>query len=289
MIPNRYQAIRCGLALGLLGAGAAAMADPPFITGSADPNYSTLFQGASAATFAGLGFSVGAGAGQLHVSIDTFTDPAGLIFGTVLGNGHLTASGQTTGLLNYGYVVTATTPASVNARDYAWGQNYGTNAGTNPALDTPWNGSVFDLGGPANKAVVFPVIDHGPLPNEALEYTVYLSNTPNSTALADWHLATLSEVYMQGWQADNAALSDGFTTVWTLASPSDTFRYVSVQGVGSQALHPVFDTEDEIDAVAGLTAQGTGVGTPPIPEPETYALMLAGLGVLGMLARRRKT
>jgi hypothetical protein len=28
--------------------------------------------------------------------------------------------------------------------------------------------------------------------------------------------------------------------------------------------------------------------TPPIPEPETYALMLAGLGLLGFMARRKK-
>ena len=33
--------------------------------------------------------------------------------------------------------------------------------------------------------------------------------------------------------------------------------------------------------------QGTG-GTPPIPEPQTYALMLGGLGVVGLIARRRK-
>jgi hypothetical protein len=29
-------------------------------------------------------------------------------------------------------------------------------------------------------------------------------------------------------------------------------------------------------------------GVAPIPEPETYALMLAGLGAMGFIARRRK-
>jgi hypothetical protein len=28
--------------------------------------------------------------------------------------------------------------------------------------------------------------------------------------------------------------------------------------------------------------------TAPVPEPETYAMLLAGLGVLGAVARRRK-
>ena len=288
MAINQYQkSLQIGLTfLGLSAASANVMADPPFITGAGDPNFSTAFQGASAATFAGLGFSVGAGAGQLHVSIGTFTDPAGLVYGTVLGTGNLTASGQTTGLLTYAYSAFGPTPATLNARDYAWGQNYGPNASTNPALDTPWNGSVFNLGGAANKAVVFPVIDHGPLPQEALEYTVYLTDSPLSTNLADWHRATLSEVYLQGWQPDNVALADGFTTVWTLANPTDTFHYVSVQGVGSGALAPYFDFEDEIDAVAGLTAEGRTVGN--IPEPETYAMLLAGLGLLGFAARRRK-
>jgi hypothetical protein len=33
---------------------------------------------------------------------------------------------------------------------------------------------------------------------------------------------------------------------------------------------------------------GNGHTTSPIPEPESYAMMMAGLGLLGFIARRRK-
>lgn len=33
----------------------------------------------------------------------------------------------------------------------------------------------------------------------------------------------------------------------------------------------------------------TGGGTPPVPEPETYALLLSGLGVIAWVARRRRS
>jgi len=38
----------------------------------------------------------------------------------------------------------------------------------------------------------------------------------------------------------------------------------------------------------GAILDNVVVSTPAIPEPETYALMLAGLGAVGYAARRRK-
>jgi hypothetical protein len=48
----------------------------------------------------------------------------------------------------------------------------------------------------------------------------------------------------------------------------------------------------------GVLTEATGInshgqvaafGISPIPEPETYAMLLVGLGLLGFIARRRKT
>ena len=42
-------------------------------------------------------------------------------------------------------------------------------------------------------------------------------------------------------------------------------------------------------AFSGITVDGVPVDpSPAIPEPKTYAMMLAGLGLLGFMARRKK-
>lgn len=270
-----------------LGAGAA---NASLVTGSADPEYTHAFQGASAADFAAQGYSVGTGANDLKVYTNTWTDPAGLTFGALTNTSSVAGFGITTGLLNYAYGGGGSAAANGNARDYAWIQNTGSNFTNSAANDKPWLGNIFDLGGQANKAVVFPIIDHGPLPWEAVEYTVYLTNNPLSTNPADWTLAVLDAVYLEGWQPDSTALADGFTTVWRLPSGS-TFRYVSVEGVGSQAFgggalnSQQTGNEDEIDAVAGLTESGDAVGG-SVPEPGSLAL--AGLGLALLRLRRRR-
>lgn len=253
------------------------------ITGPLDPNYSTTYQGASAATFDGLGFTVGTGATDLKVDTGTYVDPSGLIFGNMI-TPNASAYGTTYDKMGYGYSIDSADTAYGNARDYKWVQNTGTNSGTTPALDQPWLGTIWNLGGQANQAVVFPIVDHGPLPQEVVEYTVYLTNTPGSINLADWHLALLDQVYLQGWETDTTSLADGFTTVWKLAGGA-TFQYVSLQGVGSQAIQPLFGNEDEIDTVAGLTAAGQGVGS-TVPEPASMALL--GIGFAGLAAMRRR-
>lgn len=55
-----------------------------------------------------------------------------------------------------------------------------------------------------------------------------------------------------------------------------------MEGVGLQSL------DDESWAMDNLRIDAFNAVAAPVPEPETYALMLAGLGVVGMVGRRRR-
>jgi len=152
----------------------------------------------------------------------------------------------------------------------------------------PWEGLVFDLGGPSNKVALFAENDHGPQPCESLEYSVYLTDNPyardaiidplvSGVDPAKWNRAVLAKIYTKGFvevrppdQAGHAACGDtatfsveedSFVQVFSLPC-GITFRYAAVIA-GNDALDfsacGYDSSEAEVDAVAGLTEQGAGV------------------------------
>ncbi len=79
----------------------------------------------------------------------------------------------------------------------------------------------------------------------------------------------------------------GFTFVVSEDEQSFVNGLLAIGGAGT-----TFALEASLGDFAGgpdsFLIYNLGTVTPPVPEPGTYALMLAGLGVLGFLARRRK-
>jgi PEP-CTERM motif len=76
-----------------------------------------------------------------------------------------------------------------------------------------------------------------------------------------------------------------FAVIGSDNTPADGFSFGNL-AAGNYALNVLGLAEG---SQGGFYAGGMIAQTAPIPEPETYALMLAGLGIVGFIARRRRS
>ncbi len=265
-MPNlTHVAIKCILIPGLLFGQQVQAA---LITNPDDPRN---WQGASVGTFANFFYGSNTLANrQLVVDNklldDGIFDPTGYTPASlILGGANPGRSLDLTGTGNYDYVTPeGDVTTAAGAIDDKWFQT-----GSLPGE------TIFDLGFQATKAAIFNTIDHGPLPQEAIESTIYLSNDKLT-----WTQAVTERVWLEGFQPNLGILWDGFSYVVGTGT-SDTFRYASVTWGGPGALQS--DGDNEINGILGTKADLTpyAPGT-AVPGP----LPLLGVGAAFGYSRR---
>lgn len=96
-----------------------------------------------------------------------------------------------------------------------------------------------------------------------------------------------------GWSNFNGMLDSNRAVVWSGTILTDLNSFLTASEISAGwVLQQATDINDQGVIVGNakntLTGRNTVFMLAPVPEPETYAMMLAGLGLIGGMARRRK-
>jgi len=248
--------------LGLLLTSRAVTAAP-----LTDPDDPRSWQGATVGTFA-----------QLYFGANTLANRQMVIDLGLLDDGLFNATGTTGNLINATGIASCGTSldtTGTGSLDYTIGCTSFADAAN--GIDAKWIQSsgvvgqtVWDLGFDATKAAIFNTIDHGPLPQEAIESTGYLSND-----LITWTPAVVERVWLEGFMANTGILWDGFA--FAVGTGTDeTFRYISIIHGGPGGLQS--DGDDEINGVMGLDSDfHPDPHGSEVPEPASMLLVASGL------------
>ena len=109
----------------------------------------------------------------------------------------------------------------------------------------------------------------------------YLANS-SSLLTIDSTTAALG-LYLGSYSADAQTVTytiNGVIGTLSVPSPNST---TFIGFVGDSPVHVTFTNDHELDTIRFATTAAA-----PVPEPETYAMLLAGLGLLAGVARRKQ-